>query len=604
MPLSAHEILFQDKDPRLYSGLSRLSRVVTVDELLGAFRLAVASATSPNCIRKNTDPLAMSEQNLIIFGQDQEGSRLLRGVPLDQLVKHVFVNGVPGSGKTTLTLNLCLQLHQYGIPFSVIEPVRTEYRILKTFRNHPDPNARDLAEKLEVYTPGDDTVSPLRFNPLELLPGVSVYEHIDNILSCFKGAIPMEGSLPALLGEGLEQVYEDHPDKDHPPVMADLVAAAERVLARKGYSPDRNSDFLAVIRGRPGVLTRRSAGMIFQCPHSVPQIDHLIQTPTIIEFDRLHEEQTCLSILFLLTGIREYLKTAPRGKKKLRYAIIIEEAHNIVGRSGPAVASPDVANPKAFAAEYIVRMLAELRALGIAIIIVDQLPSAVAPEVIKNTTTKTTLRQPAKEDREVIGASMLLSPTQIEDLVRMGTGGAFLFTEGYYNSRRIQTINLHEKFDFSIPIENEQIIPYIKDDEWYQEAALERITDELALLQEKMDLFHGEVVQFAGELHQILLKHKKTLELPRSNDRTKRLEGEKTKAHKLELRLTDAYESFMRDTYRKYLDPESEFELEDRQILKMKDDIVNRFESIIRPDVEKDLDIINNLISSCNINES
>lgn len=601
MTISAHEILFQDKDSPLYSGLSRLSRVATVDELLGAFRLPVAPGTSPHCLRKNTDPVHQNEQNLIVFGQDQEGSKLPRGLPLDQLAKHAFFAGVPGSGKTTATLNLCLQLHQHGIPSLVIEPVRTEYRILKTFRNHPDPNARDLAKHLEIYTPGDEKVSPFRFNPLELICGISVHEHIDNILSCFKAAIPLAGSFPALLGEALEDVYEEHSDKDHPPIMADLVAAANRVLLRKRYSQDTNSDFRAAIEARLGVLTRRSVGKVFQCPHSVPQIDHLLKTPTIIEFDRLHEEQACLTILFLLTSIREYLRTAPRGKKKLRYAIIIEEAHNIVGRTGPAEASEDVTNPKAFAAEYIVRMLAELRALGIAIIIVDQLPSAVAPEVIKNTTTKIALRQPDKEDREVIGASMLLKPTEIEDLARMDTGEAFLFTEGYYNSRRIQTINLHEMFDFSIPIENQRIIPYIKDDEWYREAAIKRITADMAFLQRKMDVYQNQTTQIAGELKDVLLRHKDTLELCRSKDKAKRLAREKAEALNLKLRLTEAHESFMRNSYRRYLDSEIAFELKDQQIAKMKNDIVERFDSTIRPGLAKDLDIINDLIMNCNM---
>ncbi len=72
MPLSAHEILFQDKDPRLYSGLSRLSRTGTVDELLGALRLPAASATSPHCFRKNTDPVNVNEQHFIIFGHCQQ----------------------------------------------------------------------------------------------------------------------------------------------------------------------------------------------------------------------------------------------------------------------------------------------------------------------------------------------------------------------------------------------------------------------------------------------------------------------------------------------------------------------------------------------------
>ena len=52
---------------------------------------------------------------------------------------------------------------------------------------------------------------------------VLLKKKIDNLLSCFKAAIPMEGSLPALLGEALEKVFEEHPKKENPPIMAAIM---------------------------------------------------------------------------------------------------------------------------------------------------------------------------------------------------------------------------------------------------------------------------------------------------------------------------------------------------------------------------------------------
>ena len=328
---------------------------------------------------------------------------------------------------------------KHGIPFLVFEAVKTEYRGLKTFRKHTDQWVRRLAEELEIYTPGNENVSPLRYNPLEVLPGISQDEHIDNILSCFNAAMPLSGPLPALLGEALERVYENHPGMDRPPIMADLVDSAQKVLTEKGYSPDTNSDIRGALEVRLGGLTRRSIGRVFQCRRSIPSIEHLMEVPAVIELDRIPRDQACILTLFILMGIREALRAVPKSDKVPRYVIIIEEAHNIVGRTGEAQPSPDIADPKAFAAEYLCRMLAEVRALGVGIIIVDQLPSAVAPEVVKNTTTKLAFRQVYKEDREVIGASMLLSPMEIEELARLKVGEAFFYTDGYHRPRRITT---------------------------------------------------------------------------------------------------------------------------------------------------------------------
>ena len=129
-----------------------------------------------------------------------------------------------------------------------------------------------------------------------------------------------------------------------------------------------------------------------------------------------------------------------------RYVIIIEEAHNIVGRNTNAAPSPDIADPKAFAAEAVSRALFEFRGLGVAVVIVDQCPSSVAPEVIKATTSKLAFRQVDEEDRKVLGASMLFGKIEFEEIARLLTGEAFFFTEGFYKPRKIWAVNLHDRF--------------------------------------------------------------------------------------------------------------------------------------------------------------
>ncbi len=82
---------------------------------------------------------------------------------------------------------------------------------------------------------------------------------------------------------------------------------------------------------------------------------------------------------------------------------MIEEAHNIVGRSTDTATAENHADPKAYATELICRMLAELRALGVGLILIDQLPSQVAPQVIKNTGTKSA--RPSLTASRTLGAT-------------------------------------------------------------------------------------------------------------------------------------------------------------------------------------------------------
>ena len=592
-----HETLFQKKNHALYFGLERLAHVGTVAELTGIFRLPVASLTSPHCIRMNTDPQNESDRDLIVLGIDREGSKPARGIAVPDLCKHAFISGLSGYTKTNSMINIIIQLHQDGIPFLVIESKKTDYRILKTFKNQKDVNARNLAEALEIYTPGDETISPFRINPLNVPAGISIDEHIDNLLGLFNASMPVTGPLPALLGEALERVYEDHPDRENPPIMADLVAAAERVLEEKGYSPEVNSDIRAALDVRLGVLTRRTTGKVFQCKQSYPGIDHQMKVPAIIELDRLYLDQANILTLFLLMRIREYLKTAPRIEEPIRYVIILEEAQNILSSAGPAVASPDVADPKAFATEYVVRMLAELRGYGVAITILTQIPSAVAPEVIKSTASKLAFCQVAESDRKELTATMLLNPSEFEDLARLKPGEAFFHTEGFHKARRIKTPNLHNKFDFSALKYSHDILPYIRDDEWYRANALSRVMDELSLLREKMDAFDDERIPITQGFKAVLGDYEQVLVQQASDGKSRRLRELKLKAQALRKRLSYTYKSFVRNFYKRYLSSDTVSELNDTAAAEVRDDLMDRFESVIEPGVKKTLQLMRDFIN-------
>jgi hypothetical protein len=304
--------------------------------------------------------------------------------------------------------------------------------------------------------------------------------------------------------------------------------------------------------------------------------------------------------VFLLIGIREYLKTLPKpSKDRPRYVIVIEEAHTIVGRSGEARASPDIADPKAFAAEYVCRMLAEVRALPVAVTIVDQFPSKVALEVIKSSTTKLELCQQDKDDRELIGAAMLMTPMEIEELARLNPGDAFFLTEGYHRSRRIKTVNLHAQYDFSSDVINEKILPYIRGDAWFEHATAERAISELTELRQRTERFENGRLQLISELASLLAREPRILARPRLGDRSKGLAELKNKACQLKKRLSSAYDSFLRNSYRRYLAPETGCGVQDPMIEEMRNTLVTRFESIIKNDVEKGLDVIDSFIRRC-----
>jgi hypothetical protein len=214
------------------------------------------------------------------------------------------------------------------------------------------------------------------------------------------------------------------------------------VADEKGYTGDVASNMQAILDVRMGILTSRGVGRIFAQRESAPSIRDLMSFPTVIELEHAGPKTAGLLTLFLLSALREHIKADPRRlpNGRLAHAIIVEEAHNLVGRASREAAEGS-GNAAAEATAFVTRMLAEMRALGEGIVIADQLPTAVAPEVIRHTGTKVAARLVSREDREEIGWSMLLDEAQIEEIARLAPGEAYVYADGFHVPRRTKTLD-------------------------------------------------------------------------------------------------------------------------------------------------------------------
>jgi len=84
----------------------------------------------------------------------------------------------------------------------------------------------------------------------------------------------------------------------------------------------------------------------------------------------------------------------------------------------------------AHAVEMFADMLAEVRAYGEGLVIAEQIPSKLIPDVIKNTAVKIMHRLPAQDDRDAVGATMNLTSAQSAYLVTLKPGEAAAFSDG------------------------------------------------------------------------------------------------------------------------------------------------------------------------------
>lgn len=502
--------IWEKDDIGLFINFKRLSHLATVEELGGIFGLPLGNSSAPlHTIGTDTDPepIRLEVESLLVgddirlsdkaretypenlkqlFKNSSPGQFELR-LKAKELNKHVFIAGVPGSGKTTAMFNLITQLSYFKkpVPFLVIEPAKTEYRTFKSLKCHPDPVLQKMVTELQVYTVGNEINSPFRFNPLAYDKRISLDEHIGSVLSCFAAAMPMGGPLMGLLAESLEEVYENPPVRRKFPRLKDLLLVARRIVETKGYEGEIKGNLSAALEVRLGLLTRRSLGKVFDCDEGLPDFKGLFENNVILEMDYLTQEHACLMSLFVLSSMREYIRVTRSSGSELTHITVLEEAHNIVGTS-TNTGGEEGADPKAYAAQYVSRMLAELRALGEGVLIADQLPTAVAPEVVKNTGTKIIHRLVSKDDREEIGASMLLDGTDVEELARLNPGEAFIYTGDLYRPRRIQALGSHiylaqgqpgVKPELPQPPGRDKINKILDGESWFIENRKKRVND-------------------------------------------------------------------------------------------------------------------------------
>jgi len=591
----------------LFEELSNLSNLAPPDQLFGIFRLPVASHASPRCLRKNTDPPDLDPEELIVLGYDDQynddGSAsetrgIPRGIRVKNMPKHFFITGMPGSGKTVEGFNVLHQLGHRNFPFIVFEPAKSEYRRLKCLKKHGDPEIRKVGEGLQVYTPGSE-ISPLRINPFQISDGITRDEHIENLLGCFKASMPMQGSMLGLLGEGLELVYREHPDPENPPCMADLHAAVQRVLASKRYSPEVDSDFRALFDVRLGVLIRRGIGRVFQCRKDIPNMGRLMTGQSIIELACLPPEPACLMTLFILTGIRERIKSTPWSGKGIRLALVLEEAHNIVGRSMDATASEENADPRAHAAEFICRMLAELRSQGVAIIIIDQHPTSVAADVIKNATSKLAFLQEETEDREAIGGSMLFRQAEMEEIARLRPGEAYFHTEGYFGPRKIRTPNLEAEWNLPQAPVGDAVLPFIQDDAWYMEAAEACVESEVLQFNHDLDRFTDSIRRIGAQLKGLIKEWVSILERTPPEKRNNACIGLAKQAKALKDRLESVFSNFQWNVYQRWLEGFPKVGIKVASLNKWRDQLIHRVESVVNPMVSAYREKLESLINQC-----
>ena len=434
------EIPGDDNTEDLLRGkLSKLTSVITTDELASLFVLPsielpgyqISSVYDSSVNVQQTDgdiPLGK------VLHRSQEINQIF-GVTSEQLNKHALITGITGSGKTNTIYSL---LDSFHLPFLIIEPTKQEYRHL-----------HNKFEKLRVYTLGNERVSPIRLNPFYFPEGISLLTHIDSLKAVFTSSFSMYASMPNILEQCLYNIYmkkgwslhhstniygKTHEEtKEFFPTIKDLYEEVDEYLSKSGYAEEQKSNIRAALLTRLKSLMVGSKGLML---NTIECIDfaELLSSPTVLELEEVADDDDKALIMgVLFIRLAQQLKISRTDRQidnELKHITIVEEAHRIFSNQEGKSESQETANIKGKAVEHFSNVLSEIRSLGEGMIIIDQVPTKLAPDAIKNTNLKIVHRIVSVDDAEHMAQALAMKSNQTEFFTKLKKGEAFVFQEG------------------------------------------------------------------------------------------------------------------------------------------------------------------------------
>lgn len=398
-------------------------------------------------------PLVRNEQSEVEqIGFVCDGERKIDNMPfsfsLGDLNKHTFVCGITGSGKTTTVKKILTTANK---PYLVIEPAKREYR--------------NLSAKKTVYTFGKPELNCPQINPFYIMPGVSPQAHIDFLKDLFIASFSFYGPMPYILEKCLHNVYKNrgwdltlgfHPlladtkhidklyerdyvekqyaEKAHRylfPTMQDLKNEVERYVSQEmKYDGEVSGNIKTAIKVRLENLCVGTKGYMFNT-HECLDMDSIMKSNAVFELEGLADDaDKAFSVGLILVLISEYRQTQGATNKDLNHLLVIEEAHRLLKNVNTERISEDMGNPKGKAVDHFTNIIAEMRSYGQGVIVAEQIPSKLAPDVIKNTSNKIVHRIVSIDDQQIIANTIGLSADDAIQIGTMKTGYALCHKEG------------------------------------------------------------------------------------------------------------------------------------------------------------------------------
>lgn len=357
-------------------------------------------------------------------------------IPASALSRHTLISGINGSGKTNTVEAI---LNNTGrLPFLVIEPAKTEYVDWAIEHNKANPST-----PIDVYIPGCNRYrgkfepKKLKLNPFDIVwlnkdQEPNVLSHIDRLKSTFAAAFPMYDILPVLMEDLIYSIYQNKSTdwltqepvfgKTMPPTLNSMSMGVEKVIGGRGYEPRVEQNMKACLNTRIDSLKRGWKGQMLNTMKSTSWKE-LFERPVVINLSYVGDDvDKGFFMSLILQFLYEYISAKVEigqidfNNNECKHLTIIEEAHRVMSKCD------NMELPQYKTAMMFSNMLSEIRAYGEGMVLVDQVPTRLISDAIKNTNLKIVHRLVAEDDSKALAEAMSLSDTQRKLISKLLTG--------------------------------------------------------------------------------------------------------------------------------------------------------------------------------------
>lgn len=311
-------------------------------------------------------------------------------IGLADLEGHAFVTGTTGSGKTSTLHRLLAEMwNVHRVPFLVIDPVKDEYS--------------DVAS---LFHGGVRVVtgSELSMNILSPGPGEDIRQHITQVAQAFKGAFTMPSPTPYVVTQLFDQIATQHGGPAGSE-LHDVRDAVDGLVGKLGYAAEAQSNIRASLLTRLNLLLAPTRAHRFAWTES-SMLDTLFTAPTVVTLRDLVDEEERAFLVLLLSLATWSRARQRRVTRPVEHVLVLEEAHRVLPDVSDLTIDPERGSAKVASSQLLTSMLAEVRSSGEQVIVVDQSPSKVASDVVRNTNLKIVHRTVSADDQRTMAAAV------------------------------------------------------------------------------------------------------------------------------------------------------------------------------------------------------